>query len=821
MRRLVLTAVVLASGVVAGTVLLLGRDGFSAALSGLAAVAGSVLVLVASGMLLLLWRRQAAKSAIETQPSHHDRTQMLNRVQQHWIKEGLDNSLKNQTQIALGRARRRGAILQRRLEVHRPDQEPEPLHGSTMMSEIFDEFSNGLLILGPPGSGKTTALLELTNDLLDRARQDAEQPIPVVFNLPAWSQHVQFGDWLVEELHHSYEVPRKIAQYWVNHNHILPLLDGLDELPPESRNACITAIQQFLSEHPVDLVVCGHADEYQTLATRLGLENAVVLQSLTRQQVYDYLETVGLSQAREALQADDRLWELVGSPLMLNIVALAYQGRTPHALLMDGTPAQRRKRLFADYIERMFARRPLTGRYAKDQAKHWLTQLAQAMRAHRQSEFDLDRMQPDWLPTAAQRRLVTLVPAIVSGLVSGLLVGLAARLGGELAASLGVGPGVSPGIELAKGPGVEVLAGLVFTLIAVGSGRDYEPVGRLSWPWGGLGVGLGVGMVAGLVGGVVVGLVFGLVAMGVGLVYELVHGDRIKDVRWSWSRLVAGVTVGVVVGLVGGVVVGLVCGLVAMGVGLAYELVRSDGIEGARATINPVEQLHWSRPRLGAGLGVGLLSGVGGGFLTVLARWLHGGLDVLRDIALEYGLGSGAVVAVAVVLAFVLGSGLGSGLADKAVTPNQGIHRSVRRGAVVGLVGWLGVVVMSVLVNAPLYALRFSGSGVGLATGLGVGLGKGLRFGLANGLANGLVLGLAFGLAVGLEFGGIAWLRHVTLRGLLVRNRFAPWRYVAFLDDMAERLFLHRSGGSYVFRHPLLLDYFADLEAEPSAGQLK
>ena len=37
--------------------------------------------------------------------------------------------------------------------------------------------------LGAPGAGKTTLLLQLVHDLLQRAAQDPEQPIPVVFPL--------------------------------------------------------------------------------------------------------------------------------------------------------------------------------------------------------------------------------------------------------------------------------------------------------------------------------------------------------------------------------------------------------------------------------------------------------------------------------------------------------------------------------------------------------------------------------------------------------------------------------------------------------------
>jgi hypothetical protein len=38
-------------------------------------------------------------------------------------------------------------------------------------------------------------------------------------------------------------------------------------------------------------------------------------------------------------------------------------------------------------------------------------------------------------------------------------------------------------------------------------------------------------------------------------------------------------------------------------------------------------------------------------------------------------------------------------------------------------------------------------------------------------------------------------------------------RYVRFLDDATERLFLRQAGDGYLFVHRLLLDYFADLEA--------
>ena len=43
------------------------------------------------------------------------------------------------------------------------------------------------------------------------------------------------------------------------------------------------------------------------------------------------------------------------------------------------------------------------------------------------------------------------------------------------------------------------------------------------------------------------------------------------------------------------------------------------------------------------------------------------------------------------------------------------------------------------------------------------------------------------------------------------RRGLAPWRYATFLDHAAERIFLRKVGGGYIYVHRLLHDYFADL----------
>jgi hypothetical protein len=76
----------------------------------------------------------------------------------------------------------------------------------------------------------------------------------------------------------------------------------------------------------------------------------------------------------------------------------------------------------------------------------------------------------------------------------------------------------------------------------------------------------------------------------------------------------------------------------------------------------------------------------------------------------------------------------------------------------------------------------------------------------------GLMLGLLLGLNFGLIFGGRAFIQHFILRSILYRHHYLPWHYARFLDYAAERVFLRKVGGGYIFVHRLLLEHFAGLD---------
>jgi predicted NACHT family NTPase len=54
-------------------------------------------------------------------------------------------------------------------------------------STIYDT-TGLLLMLGKPGSGKTTTLLDLAQILLERARNEQRERVPVIVNLSSWKK---------------------------------------------------------------------------------------------------------------------------------------------------------------------------------------------------------------------------------------------------------------------------------------------------------------------------------------------------------------------------------------------------------------------------------------------------------------------------------------------------------------------------------------------------------------------------------------------------------------------------------------------------------
>ncbi|MBD2017521.1 protein kinase [Microcoleus sp. FACHB-53] len=367
-----------------------------------------------------------AKTLYSRQEYRH-RQILLNKVKNYWIKGVLETSLHDKALIALGLEKRLDA-LDRPWGIvwETPEQPRQTLPPNTRIIDQFDQLGAGrtLLILGAPGAGKTTTLLELTRDLISRTEQDLNQSIPVVFNLSAWTNDKQaLADWLVQELNTKYQVSQEIGQAWIKTEQILLLLDGLDEVNPNRRAACVQALNEFIQLHgTTEIVVTSRIKDYEVLDHHLRFQAALFIQPLTLEQVHHYLASADLELAalNTSLQADTTLQELAKSPLMLSIMTLAYQGMSVTDL-PGMNLEERRQHLFDNYIQRMFDRRGATRQYSKPQSMQWLIWLAQQLSQQSQTVFLIERMQPDLLPKNWQKRIYGLSVVLCFILFGGLI----------------------------------------------------------------------------------------------------------------------------------------------------------------------------------------------------------------------------------------------------------------------------------------------------------------------------------------------------------------------------------------------------------------
>jgi hypothetical protein len=355
------------------------------------------------------------------------RQEMIARVRADWVKGVLEKSLYETARIDLGLTTRPGAV-ERGIDVliQRPGEESQPLHPGTRLLSVFDDQLGQLLVLGAPGAGKTTLLLELARDLLDRAEQEVTHPIPVVFNLSSWARRgAPLDEWMAEELRARSDAPRRLAREWVARDQILPLLDGLDEVASDRREACVDAINAYRDEHGwVQLVVCSRIAEYEALATKLRLPGAIAVQPLTRTQIQDYLESAGraLEGVRQALQVDTTWWDLLETPLMLSIAVLAYKGRQPERIgSAEGSLESRQEALFSAYVQEMFRRRSKETRFPPEQMRRWLSWLACRMVARGQTMFQIEDVRSAWVGIPRLRVIAIGIIAAIATLLSGLL----------------------------------------------------------------------------------------------------------------------------------------------------------------------------------------------------------------------------------------------------------------------------------------------------------------------------------------------------------------------------------------------------------------
>ena len=148
--------------------------------------------------------------------------------------------------------------------IHDPD-DPCDLTRHRLVDVYRSIASRRLVIIGRAGSGKTVLAVRLALDLL--ADPHPGEPVPVIVNLASWDPTEPLRDWLATQLGQNYSGldsvarpdGRTLAQVLVDAGHLLPILDGFDEIATGRQREAMLALSRVAT---VPLVITARRKQF-------------------------------------------------------------------------------------------------------------------------------------------------------------------------------------------------------------------------------------------------------------------------------------------------------------------------------------------------------------------------------------------------------------------------------------------------------------------------------------------------------------------------------------------------------------------------------
>jgi len=309
---------------------------------------------------------------------------------------------------------------ERRLKVD--GQADTILSPNKLLIESFgrDDIAGKLLILGAPGSGKTTVLLSLAEQLIIGALAKPKTVIPVLLELSTWQDDKQsIEQWMVEQLYelHGGNRKQKLYEIFLERQVLLPLLDGLDELGLERQKKCTEKLNEFAKIYP-QVVICCRVKEFQTANVKLqNLRGAICLQPLLDQQIKEYFDLIQRPDIWQGIQTnpilrkllednEDEVVGLLRLPLFVSLLADVYDPKVNIETKSDFLRQYVASQLSLNKRE-TDRRSELQGyRWSystvnkepnHDQIVHYLSWLSFRLMVSSKVDFGIESIQPWWL----------------------------------------------------------------------------------------------------------------------------------------------------------------------------------------------------------------------------------------------------------------------------------------------------------------------------------------------------------------------------------------------------------------------------------------
>jgi hypothetical protein len=732
---------------------------------------------------------------------YRNRQILLSRVKNE-VNIGLEESLRNAVLINLGKEKQPEQVkcpCNIHLKVGNSSTVRLPPELTTI--DVFDDknIAGNLLILGAPGSGKTTTLLELTRGLIERAEFDANEPMPILFNLSSWKDDKQsIAQWLVAELKDKHGFRKDIGEKWLNEHEVLPLLDGLDELASERQEKCVVAINLFLESElrPLNLVVCSRKEEYELYETQLQLNGAIYLEPLNKKDIRQNLENLGLTQLWRSIQSSSVILDTINKPLFFNIMILAYQQISIKEWLGCNTPQK-----CCDYLLGVYLVNALNKNNDKSKDNQYnnrprivikcLIWLAKIMNKESLTEFSIDKLQPNCLKNPKTSSYYFFIHVLLYlGLISIFLLinSIFIKLNNTI---------------------ILMVASILILTFIISFLMNLLPAYLLNFC---IKSNSFILLTLGLAGGgifTIFSIIVILLTILKFIVLNFVVMSGISIAVYVYFDTITATIVEMTVNFFHSfgfpffrtAVITTIISLLFMGF---INLIQVFTDFFAFSKIITIETVKINLKK---------------GFLNIMSSakaGLIGGWKIgVYIMGMYYSLLIGAI--------FIFGAESGPPVDN---TDNTNISDAtllfifVAPMALPFILAFIGLIITAIPTTLFELTIGFKGSEIETKTLANEGIWRSLVhaiiFSIIGGIIGWLIFGLQGGLiaalAWGLSLGGIACIKHLMMRIELWLGGCIPWNYARFLNHCTERKILQRVGGRYRFIHRLLQEHFANME---------
>ncbi len=244
------------------------------------------------------------------------------------------------------------------------------------LDDAFDSCDRRLLLLGRPGAGKSTSLIQIGLRLVAEAELAVDAPLPLLVNLSEFevfretqrsgltlfrtrepSDEAIFEEWLGRSWA-KFPGTKRFVHDWLRNGDVAFLFDGLDEVSDTMRPLIVRLInEELIDQHPDrPVVVCSRLNEAQQLFThngnRLKLSGSLCLNPLTSAQIRAYLMDASAPDLLNVVLNDVQLLDLARTPLTLGMISVAYRNMPPDRIPRMASRSALYDQLMHDYLRR-------------------------------------------------------------------------------------------------------------------------------------------------------------------------------------------------------------------------------------------------------------------------------------------------------------------------------------------------------------------------------------------------------------------------------------------------------------------------------------